>query len=312
MFDDISFKIMLELCQDGRASNAKLAKKLGINVSTVAKRTNAMIGEGLIAIKAVPNPVKMGHQVAAFIGLDVNLKKIGSVCAHLVNNTHIHLVVSSFGRFDILLIVYFPDWGMLQNFIREELPGLGGVNRIVTYLISEAWKQHRNIFTNNSANDKPVLIDEVDRKLIEELMRNGPSNYADLANKIGISPATISRRIASLTKEDIIRIVAIPDPVKLGYLANAFVVLRADLAKVDKICSQLSSFPEVHLVLRLMNDYDVLFGINSLDLKTLYDFLESKVANVEGILNTETFIFGNFLYFNTGAVLLSPNARPAI
>ena len=195
---------------------------------------------------------------------------------------------------------------MLQNFIREELPGLGGVNRIVTYLISEAWKQHRNIFTNNSADDKPVLIDEVDRKLIKELIRNGPSNYADLANKLGTSPPTVSRRIASLIKEDIIRIVAIPDPSKLGYFANALVVLRTNLAQVDEICGQLSSFPEVHLVLRLMNDYDVLFGINSLDLKTLYDFLENKVANVDGILSTETFIFGNFLYFNVSAVLLTP------
>jgi DNA-binding Lrp family transcriptional regulator len=310
MFDEISFKIILELGQDGRSSNAKLAQKLGISVSTVAKRTKAMLGEGLITIKAVPNPVKMGYQAGAFIGLGVDTKKIDSVCTRLTDNPHISLSASCFGRFDILLIVYFREWGMLQNFIKEKLPGIEGVKRIETYLISEASKRHRSIFTNNLTTDKPVPIDEVDQKLIEELIRNGRTKYADLADKLGMSASTISRRIAFFTKEDIIKIVAVPNPSKLGYSANAFVVLRADLAKIDEIHDRLSSYPEVHLALRLMNDYDVMFGVYSLNLKTLKEFLKSKVANIDGIINMETFVLGDFFHFSADAAFLPPTERP--
>ena len=295
---------MLELFQDGRSSNASIAQKLGISVVTVDKRKNAMIEEGIIAIKAIPNPVKMGYQAQAFIGINVDLKKIDRICAQLMDNSHINLVLTSFGRFDILLLVYFQEWAMLESFIKEELPQVEGVNHIETYLVSEAKKRYYGIFSSDLSTSKPVAIDHIDRELIKELMRNGRPKYADLADKLGISTPTVSRRIASLVEEDIIKILAIPNPSKLGYSANAFILLRADLAKVDNICDQLSSCPEVHMVLRIMNDFDILFGVNSPNPGTLYEFLKGKIANIDGILSTETFIRGDFLYFSADAMFL--------
>jgi DNA-binding Lrp family transcriptional regulator len=302
MLDKISLKVMSELCHDGRSSNVKLAQKLGISAVTVAKKINAMIEDAIIAIKAMPNPAKMGYQAQAFIGLSVDLKKIDSVCDQLTDNPHINTVVTSFGRFDILLIVFFPEWETLQNFIKEELPRIEGVRHVETYLILEEKKGNKGIFPGDLATSKPTLIDEIDEKLIAELIRNGRPNYTELAEKLGISTPTVSRRIAALLREDVIKILAIPNPAKLGYSANAFVLVRAELAKVDKICEQLSSYPEVHLVMRLMSDFDILFGVYSANPDTLYEFLRSKVANIDGILSTETFIRGNFHYFSADAV----------
>jgi Lrp/AsnC family transcriptional regulator for asnA, asnC and gidA len=123
-----------------------------------------------------------------------------------------------------------------------------------------------------------------------------------LANKLGISTPTVSRRIASLLKENVIKILAIPNPSKLGYSANAFIVVRAKLAKVDKICDQLSSYPEVHLVMRLMNDFDILFDAYFANIDMLYEFLKSEIANIDGVLSIETFIRGSFNYVSADAV----------
>lgn len=310
MFDDISFKIMLELSRDGRCSNAKLAQRLGISVLTVAKRREALIREGVVAIKAVPNPVKMGYQAQAFIGLDVDLRKTDSICAQLMDNSHVNLALTIFGRFDVLLLVYFREWGMLQSFIKEELPRIDGVNHVATFLVSEIKKRYQGMFPDNLSTSKPKQIDEIDHKLIKELIRDGDPKYAELAKKLGISTSTVSRRVASLIKEDIIRILAIPNPAKLGYSANAFVFLQADLAKVDKICDQLSDYPEVNVVMKLMNDYEIMFSINSPNPETLFEFIKSRVANIDGVLNTETFIRGSFLYFSADAMFLPSTVLP--
>jgi Lrp/AsnC family transcriptional regulator, regulator for asnA, asnC and gidA len=304
MIDETSFKIIIELCLGGRSSNVKIAKKLGGSVLTVAKRINTMIEDGVIAIKAVPNPIKMGYQANAFIGLDVDLKSIDSVCTQLVNNPHISMVVNCFGRYDVLLNADFRDWEALDIFIREDLPHIKGVTGIETYLVSESRKRFQGMFPTDREEHETGLIDEIDQKLIQELIKDGRPSYADLAKKLKISTSTISRRIAYLVKEDVIKIMAIPNPSKLGYLANAFVVVKAELSKVDMICKRLTKFPEVHLVMRLMNGFDIVFGVHASSSDNLYDFLKNNIASIDGVLNSETFIRGNFLYFSAGAMFL--------
>lgn len=304
MIDKTSFQIMLELCRNGRASNAKIAHTLGLSVLTVAKKINAMIANDVFAIKAIPNPVKMGYQASAFIGLKVDLKRMDDICAHLANNVHVNLVVTCFGRFDILLLVYFSEWHLLQTFVSKELPKVDGINHINTYLISEAKKRNQEIVSRDPSNNEPVEIDEIDHLLIRELMQNGNPNYADLAAKLSISASTMSRRVATLLKSEIIEIMAIPNLSKLGYSASAFVFSHVDLKKTDKICEQLSSLAEVHTVLRLMNDYDILFGVNTADHDALYNFFKNKIANIEGIISTETLIRGQFLYFSGEAMFM--------
>jgi len=304
MLDKISFQIMLELCRNGRASKSKIARNLGISMMTVAKRINAMIDNDVIAIKAIPNPVKMGYKASAFIGLKVDLKLIDDICAQLADNVHISLVVTCFGRFDVLLLVYFREWQLLQDFVRQDITLIKGINHIETYLISKAKKQCQEIVPADVVDGNHVELDELDQQIIKELVRNGNPNYTDLAEKLSTSVSTISRRITGLLKSNIIEILAIPNPSKIGYSASAFTLLRVNLSKADKICDQLSAYPEVNTVLRLMNDYDILFGINAADPEALFNFSKSKIANIDGILSSETFIRGSFLYFSADAMFM--------
>ena len=302
MLDSISFRILVELCHDGRASNVKLARELGISPVTVAKKIRTMVNEGVITIKAMPNPAKTGYYAQAFIGLCVNLKKIHGICDQLMDNIHVNMVTTSFGRFDILLIVFFSDFETLQDFIKEYLPQIEGINTIDTYIILEDKRRNRGVFPSDSTKSKPKPIDEVDGKIIEELIRNGRPNSTALANKLGISKATLSRRIALLLKESVIKILAIPDFSKIGYSSNAYILICAEIAKIDDVCDQLFLYPEVHLVMRLASDFDILVGVYSANSDTLFEFLETKVGNIDGIFKTETCIRGNYYYFSADAV----------
>ena len=94
MIDNINRQIIAALKSDGRYSYAGLAKDLGINVATVAKRIEKMIQEDVISIRAVLNPFKLGYNAHALITLDIDLTKVDQVCAQFVNNHNISLVVS--------------------------------------------------------------------------------------------------------------------------------------------------------------------------------------------------------------------------
>ena len=290
MIDNVNRRIIAALKNDGRYSYAGLAKNMGINAATVAKRIDKMLREDVISIRAVLNPFKLGYSAHALITLDINLTKVDQVCAHFVNNPNISLVVTTFGRFDVILLADYPTWEMLQDYITKELPKVEGINKVDAFPVIENKKIYNPLFKYDSNTSKPASIDETDQTIIEELERNGRSNYAELARRLGISLATVSRRVARLKEEDIIKISAIRNPSKLGYLANAYIVLRADLNKVNDICAELEVYPEVHLLMTLMSGFEILAGIHLQNPEMLYKFITGEIAKIDGVSNIETFI----------------------
>ena len=290
MIDDLNQEIVTLLKRDGRYSHARLAKELNVNVATIAKRIDKMLEEHIISIKTVLNPFKFGFNAHAFITLDIKLSKIDEVCAQLTNNPNISLLATIFGRFDVLVIADFPTWESLQEFISRELPGIEGISKIDTFPIIAIKKIYNGLFKYDSCINAVPRIDNIDLAMIRELGENGRLSYADLASKLNISLTTVSRRIAHLKNEDIIKITAIRDPSKWGYLANAYSVIRADLNKVDSICASLSVCPEVHLIMTLMSGFEILFGMHFRSPETMYEFIVNKIAQIEGVTNIETFV----------------------
>jgi DNA-binding Lrp family transcriptional regulator len=290
MIDNLNQKIINSLKQDGRYSCARLAKELGVNVATVTKRFDKMLEEDVIAIRTILNPFRFGFNAHALIMLDIDLNKINQVCDGLVRNPNISLVASIFGRYDLMIIADFPTWEMLQEYITRELPNIEGISKVDTYPIIEIKKIYSGLFKYDSVISTPPQIDKIDLILIEELGKNGRVSFADLSNKLDISLTTVSRRVAHLKKEELIKITAIRNPAKWGYLANAFFVLRADLNKVDAICEELSVYPEIHLVMTLMSGYEILAGIHLSNLEDMYQFILKKVAKMDGVSNIETFV----------------------
>jgi Lrp/AsnC family transcriptional regulator for asnA, asnC and gidA len=303
MLDKISYQIISELRQDARVSNIDLARKLGVSVATVTKKIRIMIDQDIIVIRGIPNPNMMGYEYQAFIGLSVATKKINRACRELSENSYVHMLTSSFGRFDILLLVLFNDHEKLEHFLKIQLPKIDGLLDFQTYFVSEGRKNDR-IHPKIVKESKPVSIDELDYALIRELIPNGNIGYADLAAKLGVSKSTVSRRLNLLFGNEVIKILAIPNPAKQIYSANSYVLASTEYGKIEDICKQLGCYHEVHMVRRLTNDFDILFGAYSDNLDMLYDFLENKISNIDGIRKTETFMCGKYFYFNPEAMLL--------
>lgn len=268
---------------------AILSTRLGYSPSTIARRIDRLIESETITVRALPNPHRMGLEANALVAVTCAPSKADYVCDQLKDNFFVNNIHTIFGRIDILTIVYFPSWELLHRFINKELFAIKGVEQAETYYIKDIKKRYQGLFEKlNPA--KPSDIKPIDRQLIEALVKDGRVHVNELARKLDSNVSTISRRISSLLKKDIIKICAVPNPAKLGYSSNATMVLDVEADRVNEICRVLYDVPQLHTIMTLIKGNGIVVGIHAQDNERLYQLMKNKILCIKGVKRTETFI----------------------
>ena len=134
------------------------------------------------------------------------------------------------------------------------------------------------------------VMDELDRRLIQELAKNARQSSAELSRKLGVSETTIRRRIQHLEKDGAITFAAILNPAKLGYSIIALIALEVDLGSIDKISESLALCPSVRYVSLCTGNHDVFIGTWFHSSVELTQFVKDYLAKVPGIRKSETFV----------------------
>ena len=288
--DKIDLKLIAELQKDGNVSYSRLGTRLGITPRTVAKRVEGLIESKLITIRAQPNPYKLNLSANFVVAIKADPTKIDNICTLLSGHFYVNLVQTVFGRMDILIMAYFPEWDRLHHFIRNELYTIDGITHTEFYFVEEVHKRYDRFFKKEPFATSRVKLSKTDWALIEELAKDGRTNPVVLAEKLGIHVTTVYRRISALVKGNIIKISGIPNPSRLGYSANAFIILDVDPKEVAGTCSSLYSYPEVYFILTLNNRSGMIVCLHTKNTEMLYEFLKKKISPLKGLINTETFI----------------------
>ena len=133
-------------------------------------------------------------------------------------------------------------------------------------------------------------MDELDAKIISLLQKNGRASNARIAREVGVSEGTIRRRLKSLVQDDIIRVVALPDPDKMGLKCEALIGVQADPDKVDQVADHLAQLEQVQFVTITTGSYDIFAWATVPSSEELGIFLRTKVGTIPGVRRTETFI----------------------
>lgn len=133
-------------------------------------------------------------------------------------------------------------------------------------------------------------LDELDRRIIKTLEVDGRASNAKVARDLGVSEGTIRRRLKTLLAKEIIRVVAYPDPVKMGFETAALVGIQVDPDKVDVVAERLAQLSEVDYVAVTTGAYDIFAWVMLPSPDDLGTFLRDKVGHVKGLRRTETFV----------------------
>lgn len=91
-----------------------------------------------------------------------------------------------------------------------------------------------------------VDIDDMDRKIIKELNKNGRISYTDLAKEIGLSRVAVQARVHALMDAGVIeRFTAVINPEKIGIGVSAFFNVEVEPKHLHDVADQLAEEPYV-------------------------------------------------------------------
>ncbi|MFW2368692.1 MAG: Lrp/AsnC family transcriptional regulator [Desulforhopalus sp.] len=133
-------------------------------------------------------------------------------------------------------------------------------------------------------------IDEYDRKIIAALQINGRLSNIDVADKVGLSHSSCSRRIARLEKEQIIvGYRALTNRHKLGLSVRAYCgVIRNVAIDWDDLASELSIIDGVVGVYVMSGDVDMLLDIVARDMQHYSQVVLKDVLSTNGVSATRS------------------------
>jgi len=135
-----------------------------------------------------------------------------------------------------------------------------------------------------------VTLDEVDRKIIGVLQRDGRCPYGTIAEKVGLSEAAIRRRVQRLRETGIMEIVAVTDPLQLGFTREALVGIKVQ-GDVRLVADKIASIDEVNYVVLCAGSFDILAELVTVDDDSLLHLLNDAIRPIPGVTEVETFIY---------------------
>jgi Lrp/AsnC family transcriptional regulator for asnA, asnC and gidA len=135
-----------------------------------------------------------------------------------------------------------------------------------------------------------TALDEVSKQLVEELQRDGRRSYAALAETVGLSEAAVRQRVRRLLDENVMQIVAVTDPLTVGFTRQALVGIRAE-GNLRDIADKLAGLPELEYVVVCAGSFDILVELVCEDDEHLLRVLDDSVRSIEGVREAETFVY---------------------
>ncbi len=147
----------------------------------------------------------------------------------------------------------------------------------------------------NNSSGKIRPLDQLDCKMIELLQKDGRISNTEIAKKIGMSEATVRTRLNRLIQEEFIQIVAVSNPIKLGFKIVGNIRIHVEIKKMDRIIKELKKLKPLWFVVQTTGGtgIDTEFVAKSLD--ELNELIFEKINKIDGVLKTETSLFLNYI-----------------
>jgi Lrp/AsnC family transcriptional regulator, regulator for asnA, asnC and gidA len=133
-------------------------------------------------------------------------------------------------------------------------------------------------------------VDAVDRRIVAALQRDGRRPFTSIGRELGLSEAAVRQRVARLQATGIMQVVAVADPMALGYQAIAMVAISVDGRARKQVAEAVGRLPEVSYLVLVAGSFDMLAEVVCEDNDHLLRLLED-LAGIEGVRATQTFMY---------------------
>jgi Lrp/AsnC family transcriptional regulator for asnA, asnC and gidA len=137
---------------------------------------------------------------------------------------------------------------------------------------------------------KGGLLDEASRSIIEQLQADGRRPYGAIGRAVGLSEAAVRQRVQRLHDAGVMQIVAVTDPIKVGYGRQAMIGLRVD-GDLEAAASAIEALPDVTYAVITAGSFDMLAEVVAEDDDHLLDIINRQIRSIPSVRATETFVY---------------------
>jgi Lrp/AsnC family transcriptional regulator for asnA, asnC and gidA len=134
------------------------------------------------------------------------------------------------------------------------------------------------------------LLDDVNKANVEQLQQDGRRTYGSIADAVGLSEAAVRQRVQKMREAGIMQIVAVTDPLQVGFRSQAMVGIRADGDARD-VADALAAVDDIDYVVMVAGEYDILVELVCEDEDRLLELLNGVIRRIPGVRETEMFMY---------------------
>jgi Lrp/AsnC family transcriptional regulator for asnA, asnC and gidA len=134
------------------------------------------------------------------------------------------------------------------------------------------------------------LLDNISKAIIAQLQVDGRRSYAAIGKAVGLSEAAVRQRVQRLTEAGVMQVVAVTDPLELGFDRQAMIGIKAAGA-LEPIADELAKMDEVEYVVITAGSFDLLAEVLCESDEHLLQVLSERIRQIEGVKETETFVY---------------------
>lgn len=133
-------------------------------------------------------------------------------------------------------------------------------------------------------------VDEIDLQIIDALRRDGRVAFTQIAERLSVSPGMIRLRYNRLIEQGYLKVVAITNPLRMGFKTMAMIGIRVDGSKLLEAAEKISRLEEVIYLVVSSGRFDLFAEVVCRDHEDLLRFITEKLSTVEGVRESESFL----------------------
>jgi len=138
-------------------------------------------------------------------------------------------------------------------------------------------------------------IDGVDCAIIQLLQKDGRITNIEIARKLKVSEATVRARMKRLIDEEIVQIVAVSDPIKLGFRVTGSIKIQVDIKKMSRVIQELKNIEALWSIVQMTSGTGIYTEFVVRSMAELNALIMEKINPIEGVLDTETNLIMKFI-----------------
>jgi Lrp/AsnC family transcriptional regulator for asnA, asnC and gidA len=149
--------------------------------------------------------------------------------------------------------------------------------------------RHRGVAGGRDSDSIRVVLDNVSKQIIEQLQQDGRRSYASIGKAVGLSEAAVRQRVQRLIEVGAMQIVAVTDPMSLGFLRQTMIGIRCG-GELQRVADHLAGMDEIDYVVITAGSFDLLIEVVCENDDQLLEIL-GRVRSIPSVTMTETFVY---------------------